>query len=56
MASETERMLFLSDGKLLAKEKEGHLISEKATKCPSCGRGLPEDAEFCPRCGKKLVS
>ena len=56
MASETERMLFLSDGKLLAKEKEGLLISEKETKCPSCGRKLPEDAEYCPRCGKKLVS
>lgn len=54
MASETERMLFLSDGKLLAKEKEGLLLAEKKTKCPSCGGKLPEDAEYCSRCGKKL--
>jgi len=53
MASETERMLFLSDGKLLAKEKEGILV-EKKTKCPYCGRKLAEDSEYCPRCGKKL--
>jgi putative ABC transport system ATP-binding protein len=53
MASETERMLFLSDGKLLAKEKEG-ILMEKKVICPYCGRKLPEDAEYCPGCGKKL--
>ena len=53
MASETERMLSLSDGKLLAKEKEG-LLTEKKVTCPYCGRKLPEDAEYCPGCGKKL--
>jgi putative ABC transport system ATP-binding protein len=53
MASETERMLFLSDGKLLAKEKEGQLMDKKVT-CPYCRHKLPEDAEYCPRCGKKL--
>ena len=56
MASETERMLFLSDGKLLAKEKEGLLVTDKKNQCPSCGRELPEEAEYCPRCGKKLSS
>lgn len=55
MASETERMLFLSDGKLLVKEKEGQLMDKKVT-CPYCRHKLPEDAEYCPRCGKKLVS
>ncbi|MDQ1279695.1 MAG: ATP-binding cassette protein [Thermoproteota archaeon] len=54
MASETGRILALSDGKLLVKEKEGHLMTDKATKCSACGRELPDDAEFCPRCGKKL--
>jgi len=54
MASQTQRMLFLSDGKLLAKEREGSLLREKVTKCPSCGRELPEEAEYCPRCGRKL--
>jgi putative ABC transport system ATP-binding protein len=65
MASETERMFFLSDGKLLAKEKEGlevaklkedlylHL-TEKEIPCPYCGQKLPEDAEYCSHCGKKL--
>lgn len=54
MASETGRMLSLSDGKLLAKEKEGLHLMEKKITCPHCGRKLPEDAEYCPRCGKKL--
>jgi len=54
MASQTQRMLFLSDGKLLAKEKEGLLLVEKKLTCPYCGRELPEGAEYCPRCGKKL--
>jgi len=54
IAAQSERMLFLSDGKLLAKEKQGtHLMKKKLT-CPHCGRKLPEDAEYCLRCGKKL--
>jgi putative ABC transport system ATP-binding protein len=56
MASQTERILFLSDGKLLGKEKEGVLLGEKKVVCPNCGKELQPDDVFCPRCGKKLVS
>jgi putative ABC transport system ATP-binding protein len=54
IAARSEKMLFLNDGKLLAKEKKGILATEKTLKCPHCGRKLPEDAEYCLRCGKKL--
>jgi putative ABC transport system ATP-binding protein len=54
MASQAERLLFLSDGKLLAKEKEG--IMEKKLTCPNCSKEIQPDDEFCPRCGKKLTS
>lgn len=54
IAAHSEKMLFLSDGKLLAKEKKGTLFIKKKRTCPHCGRKLPEDAEYCLRCGKKL--
>lgn len=54
IAAHSEKMLFLSDGKLLAKEKKGSLFMKKRLTCPHCGRKLPEDAEYCLRCGKKL--
>lgn len=54
IAAHSGKMLFLSDGKLLAKEKKGTLATEKMLRCPHCGRKLPEDAEYCLRCGKKL--
>ena len=54
MASRTERMLVLSDGKLLVKKKQGLLSIEKKSICPYCERKLPEDSQFCPSCGEKL--
>jgi putative ABC transport system ATP-binding protein len=53
MASHARRVLFLSDGKLLAKEKMGLLAKEKLV-CPSCGKGIGADHAFCPYCGRKL--
>jgi putative ABC transport system ATP-binding protein len=54
IASRAGRMLFLSDGKLQAKEKQGtHLLKRELT-CPNCGREIQPDDTFCPRCGKKL--
>jgi putative ABC transport system ATP-binding protein len=54
IASRAGRMLFLNDGKLLAKEKQGtHLLKRELT-CPNCGREIQPDDTFCPRCGKKL--
>jgi len=54
MASRAGRMLFLSDGRLLAKEKQGTHLMEKALTCPNCSREIQPDDTFCPRCGKKL--
>ena len=54
IASHAGRMLFLRDGRLLKKEKQGiHLIKKKLM-CPRCrGRIQPDDVR-CPHCGKKL--
>lgn len=54
IAAHAGRMLFLSDGKLLAKEKQGTHLAKDALKCPNCGREIQPDDTFCPRCGKKL--
>jgi putative ABC transport system ATP-binding protein len=53
-AAHAGRMLFLSDGRLLAKEKQGTHLSKKELICPYCGREIQPDDTFCPRCGKKL--
>jgi ABC-type lipoprotein export system ATPase subunit len=53
IASHARRVLFLSDGKLLAKEKMGSLAKEKLV-CPSCGREIGADHAFCPYCGRKI--
>jgi putative ABC transport system ATP-binding protein len=54
IASRAGRMLFLNDGKLLAKEKQGTHLLKKELTCPNCGREIQPDDTFCPRCGKKL--
>jgi putative ABC transport system ATP-binding protein len=53
IASHARRVLFLSDGKLLAKEKMGLLAKEKLV-CPACGMEIQADHAFCPHCGRKL--
>jgi len=53
IASHARRVLFLSDGKLLAKEKMGLLAKEKLA-CPACGKEVQADHAFCPHCGRKL--
>jgi len=54
MASCAGRMLFLSDGRLLAKEKQGTHLLKKELSCPYCGKEIQPDDAFCPRCGKEL--
>jgi putative ABC transport system ATP-binding protein len=54
MAAHTGRMLFLSDGRLLAKERQGAHLLKKELTCPDCGKEIQPDDTFCPRCGKKL--
>jgi putative ABC transport system ATP-binding protein len=53
VASHTERILFLNDGKI-TREKQGlHLVKKKLI-CPYCGGKIqPNDAK-CPSCRKKL--
>jgi putative ABC transport system ATP-binding protein len=53
-AAHAGRMLFLSDGRLLAKEKRGTHLLKKELICPHCGREIEPDDTYCPRCGKKL--
>jgi len=53
IAARAGRMLWLGDGRLLAKEKQGtHLLK---LNCPHCGKELQPDDKFCPLCGKKLL-
>jgi putative ABC transport system ATP-binding protein len=54
IASRADRMLFLNDGRLLAKEKRGTHHTHDALKCPNCGKNTQPDDTFCPRCGLKL--
>jgi putative ABC transport system ATP-binding protein len=54
IAAHAGRMLFLNDGRLLAKEKQGTHLAKDTLKCPSCGRKTRPEDMFCPRCGKKL--
>jgi putative ABC transport system ATP-binding protein len=54
IASLAGRMLFLSDGRLLAKEKQGTHLVKDALKCPNCGRDTQPNDKYCPGCGKKL--
>jgi len=55
MASHAERMLLLSDGKLLEKEEKELRPTEKKSTCPSCRTKLPAEAEYCFKCGAKVV-
>jgi putative ABC transport system ATP-binding protein len=54
IAAHAGRMLFLNDGRLLSKEKQGTHLAKDALKCPNCGRETQPDDTFCPRCGRKL--
>ena len=50
VAAHTERMLFLSDGKI-TKEKQGLHLAKKLV-CPYCGGKLVAADQKCPSCGK----
>ncbi len=52
VANHTERVLFLSDGKI-TKEKEGLHLARKNI-CPFCKANLQDTAETCPKCGKTV--
>jgi len=53
VASHTERMLLLNDGKI-AKEKQGLLVTKKKNICPYCGGKIQPSDYRCPSCNKRL--
>ncbi|HLN44906.1 MAG TPA: ATP-binding cassette domain-containing protein [Candidatus Sulfotelmatobacter sp.] len=53
VASHTERMLLLSDGKI-TKEKQGLHSIKKKQMCPYCHGAIKPDDPVCPSCQKQL--
>ncbi len=53
VASHTERMLLLKDGKIM-KEKQGLHLTKKKLMCPYCGSKIQPSDERCPNCRKRL--
>jgi putative ABC transport system ATP-binding protein len=53
VASHTERMLLLKDGRI-TKEKQGLHLTKKKLMCPYCGGKIQPSDERCPSCRKRL--
>jgi putative ABC transport system ATP-binding protein len=53
VASHTDRMLLLQDGKI-TKEKQGLLATQKKLICPYCGSKFQLSDYVCPSCKRKL--
>ena len=53
IASHTERMLLLQDGRI-TKEKQGLHLTKKKLMCPYCGTKIQPDDKRCPSCKKRL--
>ena len=53
IASHTERMLLLQDGRI-TKEKQGLHLAKKKLMCPHCGSKIQPSDERCPNCKKRL--
>jgi rubrerythrin len=53
MASHTERMLLLIDGKI-TKERQGFHLTKKKLMCPYCGGKIQPSDERCPNCKKRI--
>jgi len=53
IASQTERMLLLQDGRI-TKEKQGLHLAKKKLMCPHCGSKIQPSDERCPNCKKRL--
>jgi putative ABC transport system ATP-binding protein len=53
VASHTERMFLLKDGKIL-KEKQGTHLAKKKLMCPYCGSKIQPNDARCPNCRKRL--
>lgn len=55
VATQTERQLFLSNGKI-TKEKPGLLLAKKKLMCPYCKSKIEPNDATCPSCQKSLSS
>lgn len=53
VASHTERVLLLQDGKIM-KEKQGLHLAKKKLACPYCGGKIQPSDERCSNCRKRL--
>jgi putative ABC transport system ATP-binding protein len=53
IASHSERVLLLTDGRI-TKEKEGLHLTKKKLACPYCGSRIQPNDERCPSCRKRL--
>jgi putative ABC transport system ATP-binding protein len=53
IASHTERILFLNDGKI-TREKQGFHLVKKKLMCPYCGGRIQLSDVRCPSCRKRL--
>ena len=53
MATHTERILLLRDGKIV-KEKQGIHLVKKKLMCPHCGGKIQSSDLRCPSCRKRL--
>ena len=52
-ARQTERMIFLKDGKIV-KEMQGLHVNKKNHKCPYCGNTIKQNDDTCPTCKKPI--
>jgi hypothetical protein len=53
IASHTERMLLLRDGRIV-KEKQGLHLMKKKLMCPYCGGKIQPSDVRCPSCRKRM--
>jgi putative ABC transport system ATP-binding protein len=56
VCNRTDRMLWISDGKLLKKEKKGMNLVRKKLMCPQCHADIRPADERCPKCNMKLAA
>jgi putative ABC transport system ATP-binding protein len=54
VCNSTDRILWLSDGRILKKERKGFNLIRKKLMCPRCHGDITPDLEQCPGCKAKL--
>jgi putative ABC transport system ATP-binding protein len=56
ICNRTDRMLWISDGRFLKKEKKGQNLVRKKLMCPQCHADIKPNDERCPNCNMKLAA